>query len=321
MRSRAVTLAAIALVATLSASVRADNDDGLLPPPPPKRKAGELTLLYMAGIGWGGSIGVFADSLQYTSRPAASADPGVFVALFTAGAGCLLPTVVDVAFDKRPGAAQTVTSSMVLALGESIALNEYFSNRASTSFHTYTKDASWIFGGTTAGLATGLTLAALVHTTPGRAAWVETTGLFAGAFAASVAGAIARPPNSLAPYSGESIRDVGLSGAIAGAAGIAVGLSTATLLSPSVLRAHVIDLGWMLPTAISVVACAKCPAADTFTAAAIAGGVGFVATFLGTMTLPQVGLSSVRPPAGITVMPYAVPISTGGFEIGLGGSL
>jgi len=309
---------ALLLLATLSATARADDDAAAPPPPPPKRKAGELTLLYVAGIGWGASIAVFADSLQYTNRLAASADAGVFLAPLTAGVGILLPTVVDVAFGKRPGAAQTVSSSMVLALGESIALNEYFSNRASTSFHTYTKDASWIFGGTTVGLATGLTIAGLVHTTPGRAAWVETTGLFAGVFAASVAGAIERPPSSVAPYGRENIRDVGLTGALGGAAGIAVGLGTATLLSPSVLRAHIVDVGWMLPAAISVVACAKCAPYDTFAAMALSGGIGFVAAFLGTMALPQVGLSSVQAP---TIMPYAMPTATGGLEIGLGGTL
>lgn len=316
MSDRALAVAALAFAVTLSAPARADD-----PKPPPRRKAGELTLLYVAGIGWGGSIAVFADAAQYADRPAASADAGILLAPLTAGVGCLLPTIVDVAFGKRPGAAQTVTSAMVLAAGESVALDEYFSNRASTSFHTYTKDAAWAFGGTTVGLATGLALAALVRTTPGRAAWVETTGMFAGVFAAGVAGAASRPPNAFAQFGRENIRNVALTGALAGAAGITLGVGTATLLSPSVLRDHIIDLGWMVPAAVAVAACSKCQASDAFAAMTVAGGAGFVVAFLATIALPQAGLSSVRSPTAIDLAPFAMPLPTGGFEVGLGGAM
>jgi hypothetical protein len=335
MRSAVCVAALAAALAASAYETPAAADDGAaenleLPPLAgplqpqtnlPRRKAGELALLYVAGIGWGGSIGVFVDSLQYTDKPAASADPGVLLSVLTAGVGILLPTVVDLAFDKRSGTAQTVASSMLLALGESIALNEYFSNRASTSFHTYTKDASWIFGGTTVGLVTGMTLAGLVHTTPGRAAWVETTGLFGGMFAASLTGAFSRP-TGYPTFDREGTRDVGLAGAIAGAAGIAVGLGTATYLSPSVLRVHLIDLGWIAPMAISAAACNKCSAPDTFAAMAISGGIGFGAAFLATMSLPEAWLRP-RPERRrpFDFAPYAMPLSTGGFEVGIGGSL
>ncbi len=321
-----------ALVAALVASAwpvsaRAmDLDDEDEEPPrarktavdPNARRPGELVLLYMTGIAWGGSIGVFIDAAQYVDRPAASVDPGVLLAPLTAGVGCLLPTVVDVAYGKRRGAANTVSSAMLLGLGEAIALNEYFSNRASTSFHTYTKDAAWVFGGMTAGLATGLTVAAMVRTTPGRAAWVETTGLFGGLFVASLTGAVSR---SSPTFGREDIRDVGLAGAIAGAAGITVGLSTATALSPSVLRVHLIDLGWILPTVVAGIACAKCNTPDTFTAMAIAGGAGFAGAFAGTMTLPQTGLAPTAPRGDVAFAPFALPLPTGGFEVGVGGSL
>jgi hypothetical protein len=340
MRNAGVVLAIAVLAATFATSARAQGDEprepgeqsietppGQLPPPSngtstheprAKRKSGELVLLYMTGIAWGGSAGVFVDALQYANRPAASADLGaVLLAPLAAGVGCLLPTVVDAAYGRRPGAAQTVASSMLIGLGEAVALNEYFGNRASTSFHTYTKDAAWIFGGLTAGMATGLGIAGLVKTTPGRAAWVETTGLFGGVFAASLTGAFSRH-SGLTPFGREDIRNVAVAGALVGAAGVGVGLGTATLLSPSVLRVHIIDLGWIGATAAAVAACSKCQPADAFTASAVAGGVGFAATFLATMSLPKVGLAETFAPP---VTPYAMPLPGGGLEVGVGGTL
>jgi hypothetical protein len=337
--TRAALIAALVASAALtSRPARAagdedgEDDDGLTASStaaathPRRRDAAELVPLYFTSIAWGGSITLFVDGLTYAGKPYAGADFSVLLVPITAGLGALLPTVIDLAYDHRSGVPQTVATSMVLGLGEAIALNEYFSNRAVTSFHTFTKDASWVFGGLTAGLATGLLVGQFVHTTPGRAAWVTTTGLFGGVFAASLAGAVSRPSDyPSTPFDREGIRNVGLAGAMAGAAGIAVGLSSATALSPSVLRAYLIDLGWMVPTAISGIACMKCRAPETFTAMAVSGGVGFLASFLGTIPMKHVGLADPKTlppaPAEASVAPYAMPLPSGGFEVGLGGSL
>jgi hypothetical protein len=207
---------------------------------------------------------------------------------------------------------------MLLGLGEGIALNEYFSNRAITSFHTLTKDVWATFGGASLGMLTGFVVAAFVPTTPGRAAWVETTGLFSGVLFASIAGAVSRPSDSTIGFDRESRRNVGIAGAIAGGAGIVTGLSTATLLSPSELRVHLIDLGWIAGAAIPALACNKCAAPDAFAAMAIGSSVGFAATFLATMHLKHDG----RPPSlHPTFTPYALPIPSGGLEVGVAASM
>jgi hypothetical protein len=209
---------------------------------------------------------------------------------------------------------------MLIGLGEGIALNEYFSNRANTSFHTFTKDASWVFGATTLGLVTGLTVAAFVPTTPGRAAWVATTGLFSGVLAASVVGAVSRPSDPSTGFQREGRRDSAIAGAIAGGAGVVTGLSTATLLSPSELRVHLIDLGWIAGAVIPGLACNKCSAPDAFAAIAIGSTLGFTATFLATMSMKHDG----RPPSlhpTPTITPYAMPLPTGGLEVGIAASL
>jgi len=309
---RAAALLALGVLATCP---RARADDGA----PPKRDPNELVLLYLATIGWGGSASFFVDGLAQVSNPYASVTAWAFVfAPATAGLASALPNVIDRAFDRRPGVAQTVTTSMLLGLGEGIALNEFFSNRASDSFHSYAKDAAWAFGASTAGLFGGLAVAGLVRTTRGRAAWVATTGLFGGLFAASVVGAIARPDGYPSPsFDRDGRRDVGLAAAIGGAAGIAGGIATAKWIAPTVLRVHLIDLAWITGTSVAGLACIdRCDAPTTFAAMAAAGGGAFGATLALTSLLPR----DDGVPAAHAPMPYASPLP-GGFQVGIGGYL
>ncbi len=298
-----------------------------LPPPPkkPRRGAGELPLLYMLGIQWGGTIAFVIDAAAEADHPYASASPVILLAPLTAGVGVALPMLVDRLYGYKPGAAQTVSSSMLIGLAEGIAWNEYFSNRATTSFHTYTKDVLWVFGGETVGLATGLAVAAFEHTTHGGAAWVETTGLFGGFFAASVAGAISRYPSSPTNWTNEGNRNVGITGALMGLAGTAAGIATVDLLHPSILRVHLIDLGWLTGAIVPTIACFgsdsgtphRCSAPDTFMAAAIGSGIGFLGTYIATSWLPK-DFGKDKP---LPVHPYMMPSATGGIELGIGGSL
>ncbi len=289
----------------------------LVPVGPMRRDAGELVLLYVVSIQWGGTLSLFVDAMAQSGNAYASVTPvGGFLTLLTGALGAGLPALVDVAFEKRNGVAQTVTTGMLIGLGEGLAWNEYFANRATTSFHTYTKDMAWIFGGETVGLASGLVTAALVPTTPGRAAWVETTGLFGGLFAASVTGAAYRA-STYNQWDREGNRDVGLAGAIVGLAGTATGIATSNLLSPSVLRVHLIDLGWIGGAIIPAIACNRCNPSDSFAAIAVGSGIGFATTFLATAWLPKdLGRGAKPPPA----MPYALPTATGGVEVGFGGT-
>jgi hypothetical protein len=290
----------------------------IVPAGPVRRQAGELVLLYVVSIQWGGTLSLFIDAMAQSGNAYAGVTAaGGLGALATGALGAGLPALIDLAFEKRNGVAQTVATGMLIGLGEGIAWNEYFANRATTSFHTYTKDMAWIFGGETLGLASGLVVAALVPTTPGRAAWVETTGLFGGLFAASVAGAASRA-STYNQWDREGNRNAGLAGAIVGLAGTATGIATADLLSPSVLRVHLIDLGWIGGAMIPGLACINhCNPSDSFAAIAVGSGIGFATTFLATAWLPKdLGRGAKPPPA----MPYAVPTETGGVEIGFGGT-
>jgi hypothetical protein len=287
----------------------------LLQPAKPRRDPGELVLLYLVGIQWGGTLSFFIDAASRSNNPYAAVSPVAYLgALATAGLGVALPPIVDAVYGHRPGAAQTVTTSMLIGLAEGAAWNEYFSNRATTSFHTYTKDMYWIYGGETVGLVTGLTVAAFVHTTHGGAAWVETTGLFGGLFAASIAAAAtpATTPND------EQRRNAGITGALAGIAGTATGILTVNALHPSALRVHLIDLGWLGGAMVAGLGCLSgCKPQGTYAAMAIGSGLGFVGTFIATSWLPK-DFGKGKP---LPIHPYAMPASNGGFEVGFGGSL
>jgi len=298
--------AAIAVVTST-----AHADDIIVDSHQPRSK-GELAQLYVVSIGWAASAAVFIDALQYTDRPYASADFGVFAGVLTASAGAIIPFGVDTAFGRRPGAAQVVATSMVLGLGEAIALNEYFANRSVSSFHSYTKDATWVFVGPGVGLVTGFVVDALVHTTPGRALWVETTGLFGGVFIGSLVGAA-----HTGTFAREANRDVGLASAIGGVAGIATGIATSRWISPSSLRAYLVDAGFISGAAIPALACiGKCSAQGAFAAIAIGGGLGFGMTLLSTAWLPREVRGTLP-----KIDPYVMPVVGGGVTFGVGGSL
>jgi hypothetical protein len=313
-----------ALAFATPALAQEDLDEPVVTKPKPpnyqKRDAGEQALFYVASIAWAGGIPIFINGLASQDNAYAQVNLAVdFLVPLVAPIGIVIPPLVDLAYGKRRGVPQTITTSMLLGFGEGIALNEYFSNRASTSFHTLTKDAWWLFGGTTVGMISGLVIAGFVPTTPGRAAWVGTTGLFTGLLAASIAGAASRPSDPSVSFDREGRRNVGITGAIAGAAGIAFGLSTATLLSPSDLRVHLIDLGWIGGAVISGLACNKCGAPDAFAAIAIGSAVGFGATFAATNWLKHDG----HPPSlhPVQLAPYAYPTANGGIEVGIAASM
>lgn len=325
MKLSTVAPLAIALAFATPALAQEDSDAPVLVKSKPRddqqhRRAGEQTLFYIASVGWAGMIPVFIDGVTSADNAFAQVNLGVdFATVLLAPAGLAIPPLVDLVYGKRRGVPQTITTSMLLGLGEGIALNEYFANRATTSFHTLTKDTAWIFGGTTLGLISGLVIAGFVPTTPGRAAWVGTTGLFAGVLAASIAGAASRPSDSTVGFDREGRRNVGIAGAIAGGAGIVTGLSTATLLSPSELHAHLIDLGWIAGAGIAALGCNKCRAPDSFAAIAAGSAVGFGAMFAATFWMKQDG----HPPSlhPIQVAPYAYPLPTGGLEFGLAATM
>ena len=294
----------------------ADAGDEVVPAvtPRPKRDAGETVILYFTSIGWGGSMGLFFDGLAQSDNVYARASLlSLGLVPLGAGLGAVLPTIVDLAYHRRRGVPQTIATGMLLGLGEGIAWNEFFSNRADTSFHTYTKDTAWVFGGTSAGLVAGLVTAALVKTTPGRAAWVATSGIVGGLFAGGLAGAASRP------FGRDGNRNVGITAAIGGLAGMAGGIATATWLSPSELRVHLIDLGWIFGAAIPGLACINhCDTPSTFALTAIGAGVGFATMFAITSGMPKDTGKSGAPPA---IVPYASPLPGGGLQLGFGGVL
>ena len=278
-----------------------------------RRDAGEAALLWVTSIAWMGAATPFFDGLGLAKYPYATASFAVLLTPLSAGFGVIIPIGVDAAFGKRPGAAQTVTSAMLLGLGEGIALNEYFSNLTVTSFHTYTKDTSWIFAAPGAGLITGLVIDAFVTTTPGRAAWVATTGLFTGIMTGSVVGALEQQGT----WGREGNRDVGIAAAIGGAAGIGAGIVTSRFLSPSQGRVHLIDLGWIAGATIPGLACINhCSAQGTFAAVAFGGAAGFTTAFIATAWMPR----HVRGHDLPGVAPYILPLDKG-VSVGIGGAL
>lgn len=325
---RAAIVAALGALASLASPAIAHADDGVEVAEQQEAKRqnvrdrAELMLMYFVTAQWGTTASFFVDALDQAPNPYASVNATAFLGTLASGPlGAGVGALIDSSFDRRRGVPTTVTTAMLLGVGEGLAWNEYFSNRSTTSFHTYTKDVATVFGFETAGLITGVIVARFVRTTPGRAAWVATTGLFGGFFAGAIAGAATRPANyPTTPWDRDGNRNVGITSAIAGIAGAASGIATATWLSPSGTRARIIDAGWIGGAFIPALACiGHCNAPDVFLAMSIGSGIGFIGTFLATAWLPKDG----RPPSpnpAITFSPYAMP-TVGGVTVGIGGTL
>ena len=310
-----------------------------LPPPtkrvrdPYARTTDELAFLYVATPLYGFTTGFWLDALiTGTDGWSSKATAGAFFSgLGATGLAALTVAMLDSGKKFKYGGAQSITTGLSIGFGEGLAMALWAGNRTESSFSTYRKFTSYVWGFSTAGIVGGSLVAAYVPTTPGRSSWVGSTALAGGLFVGGLAGAFT--PNATG-NNDDNVRSFGLTAAIGGLAGIGVGIFTAPLLSPSIARVRFIDLAWVSGAVLSLGFCEAygnsghgCTERTAFGAMAAGAGVGFIVGALATMGLKGDPLEDHIPGAvpkeasfldklTPTVMP-----TQGGVNIGVAGQL
>jgi hypothetical protein len=317
---------------------------GALPPPasvspppvwvaPPKREpdrsrrtTDELVFLYLATPAYGFTTGFWLDALitgdqgYYDTATAGS----VFIGLGATGLSALAVALVDNAKGFKYGMPQAIFTGYTVGFGAGMGMALWAGNRASTSFSTYRKFTSYVWGFSTAGAVLGAALGATIPTTPGRSAWVGSTAIASGLVIGGIAGAATSPENGANDV---HARNFGIASALAGVGGVGLGLLTAPLLAPSISRVRFIDLGWLSGGALALGFCAAygndgCSERAAFGTLALGAGLGFGIGLVATLAMPSEKLPDPQKASFLDrMMPTVAPTEGGGMSIGLAGPL
>ena len=312
-----------------------------LPPMPPKRVRDpytrtndEMAFLYVATPLYGFTTGFWLDALitgsdGWTSK--ANGTGAFFSGLGATGLAALTVAMLDGGKKFKYGGAQSITTGLTIGFGEGLAMALWAGNRTESSFSTYRKFTSYVWGLSTAGIVAGSIVAATLPTTPGRSSWVGSTALAGGLFVGGLAGAFT--PNTT-PNNDDSVRSFGLTAAIAGLAGVGAGILTAPLLSPSISRVRFIDLSWVSGAVLALGFCETygnsgrgCSERTAFGVMGAGAGVGFLVGALATMGLKRDPIEDHIPgdaPKEASFLDKLTPTvmpTQGGVNIGFAGQL
>jgi hypothetical protein len=174
-----------------------------------------------------------------------------------------------------------------------------------------------IWGLSTAGAVAGGVMGQTLGTTPGRSSWVGSTALWGGVVPSFIAGAAA-DDESAAPAA-FATAGVGLS------VGTALGLATASTVSPSIARVRFIDLGGLsgglLGIGLYAAASSKGSRTEGLTSTALGAGAGLTTAFFLTSSMPEDrprAPTDPQPTARVEWRPTMLP-TDGGMMMGFAG--
>ncbi len=198
------------------------------------RTSDEIVSLYTNAVLYGVGTGAWFDALTQGQ----STGTLVLPPLIAAGAAVAGVAALDSGRGLRYGVAQSIVSGMYLGLEEGI-LWSLWQSAGSGGGMSPQAIASVIWTTSTVGAVAGGIIAQRVGTTPGRASFVGSAGLWSGVVtgltAGLITGAVSSDSNSgTAPL---AVAAIGLS------AGTIAGLVTAGSVSPSIAHVRFIDLG------------------------------------------------------------------------------
>jgi len=194
-----------------------------------ERTTDEIAQLYAASILYGVGTGVWIDTHVQSPSTATVVLPMLLFAGASVGGVALL----DVNHPLHYGVAQSSVSGLYLGLEEGVLLslwNQTQSNASSQWQGSTVADVIWTFS--TLGVVGGGVLGNTLGTTPGRASFVGSSGLWAGVLTGFAAEAFTG-----SGHGALLAADVGLN------LGIVGGLLTAGPVSPSIARVRFLDLG------------------------------------------------------------------------------
>jgi hypothetical protein len=271
------------------------------------RTSDEIVSLYGSAILYGLGTGAWIDELSLGSSPSSAAV--ILPPLIAAGAAAGGVAALDSGRGLRYGAAQSIVSGLNIGLYEGIVWDLFQASQGGPSWSPQTT-ATFIWGAATAGAVAGGILGQTVTTTPGRASFAGSAGLWGGAVAGLSAGTFAVSPNGAAPALAAA--GVGLT------AGSIAGILTAGTVSPSIARVRFIDLGgiagFLISGGLYLAAANNNADPHAFSGIAALGTVGGLVTgWLATRSMPRdEGVSKEPTTNALEWRPTVVPAPGGG---------
>jgi hypothetical protein len=268
-----------------------------------RRSTDEIVSLYTNAVLYGLGTGIFVGVVTQPKTAAAGILPTV--ALTGASVGTVV--AVDSGHGLRYGAAQSIVSGLYLGLEEGMVWGIYRASTGTGDGDLSGQLAGIVWGGATIGAVTGGVLGSMLTTTPGRAGWVGSTGLWSGAVFGFLTGAF------VSDNGGEN---AALNAGMA-AAGVGIGLGTvvgaisASAVSPTIARTRFLDLGGVTGSLLAVGLYAAAAnerfdghAASGVTALGALGGLGIAWALTS-------GMRQDFPPASRDQTPLTPPKQTG----------
>lgn len=286
------------------------------------RTTDELTLLYTTSFLYGAGTGAWF--LLQTQPSSALTATAPFAAL-TAAPIIAVATVDGV--KKLPrGVPHSISAGAALGLGQGIWLSGYGRARArriheadaQSSVHWGAEESSSVmWAGATLGAALGGVLGSTLVTTPGRVSYVSSVTAWSGIVTGLGAGA-------LVPEGRARDEAVFLTGGAGYNAGLAVGMWSAGLVSPSVARVRLVDLTGVaggLSTAALYLSLTRDADAKLSGGLAAAGAVtGLAVGWWATSGMPADRPGESRPAPPVSIHPTVHPVQ-GGAALGLVGAM
>jgi len=277
----------------------------------------ELVLLYTNAIVYGIGSGIWVDVIAEPGTTATHVLP--ILALTGASIGTVV--ALDSGRGLPYGVAQGIVSGMWIGLEEGFAWTVWANNRKGVPNMTDKLQATILWSTATAGAIGGGVLGATLGTTPGRSSWVGSCALWTGAVTGFAMGAAVDEANL--PPAALAAAGVGVT------LGTALGLGSASAVSPSNARVHFIDLGGLgggLLAAGAYIGAASGKADGRVASGltAVGGAAGLAAVYALTASMPDDHLRTEQPPepsAIASVRPLLMPAQGGGGMMGVGGLL
>ncbi len=281
------------------------------------RTSDEIVSLYTNAVLYGLGTGVGLDTFEQGSVPSAAI---ILPPLLAAGLSVGAVAGLDASERLAYGVPQSIVTGMYLGLEEGVAWSLWQSTGAAN--WSPQAVATVIWSTTTIGAVTGGVVAEVVGTTPGRASFVGSAGLWTGVLsgltAAALTGAIPNDSNA-----GSAPLAVGAVGVTAGSI---AGILAAGPVSPSIAHVRFIDLGGI--AGFLVGGGLYLAAADTRSdvhafsgAAALGTGLGLAIATYATRSMPRdEGAREAHGPAASAWIPTVAPTRYGA-TIGIAGPL
>ncbi len=279
-----------------------------------ERTTDEIAQLYAGGIVYGVGTGAW---LATHTQPGNSAGVILPMLLF-AGAADGAVALLDVGHPLHYGVAQSTVSGMYLGFEEGLVLSLWNQSLQDQNQHwqgSTVADVIWAFS--TVGAVGGGLLGNGLGTTPGRAAFVGSAGLWSGVLAGFASAALTSSDSDRAPNAFLAA-DIGLN------AGVLGGLFMAGPVSPSIARVRFLDIGGvgggLVAGGLYLAAAdkqANAQAASGITALGIATGLGIA--WAATSGIPA-DRPEQRQKDPLALQPLLAPVQ-GGATLGVAGML